>query len=180
MTLSYKAIINLSLPGDRTVFVEGVQPTYPDGIPDQALLDDVRDSINTDPVTGESRPPLGETNETLFVNPITRTGFYVEVSGLAVGDGGATILQQAKDEIEEALLEYFSISVKPFVDSTDSEIDRRDTITLVSISKVIQDVLNSLGGSSEGVDFGTSISYGLTTYTLGQGELSKLVAVAFV
>jgi uncharacterized phage protein gp47/JayE len=53
-----------SEPGDRSVFVEANTDIDPDGVAPSSLLTDVRDAINEDPDTGQTRPPLGHTDDT--------------------------------------------------------------------------------------------------------------------
>jgi hypothetical protein len=121
---------------------------------------------------------LGETDETLFVLSISRTPFYVRVFDLQVGDGSTSIIDQAKAEIEDALEEYF-LGLVPFVDSIDSELDRKDTVTTASVSKEVQDILYSLGGSIGGLTVGTSPYIDSSPYQLGQGEKAKLGTIDY-
>lgn len=158
-------------PPDRTVFVEADTTIDPDGIAPPALLDEVRDSITTDPITGLSRQPLGLTDGTLFVESITRTEYFVEITGLVVA---AAIETEVKAEIETALTNYF-LSLDPFVAGLDFEGDKDDVITELSISDIIQDVLSARDGSATSIAFGTSFgSYPSTPVTLDPGEEAKL------
>ena len=79
------ALLLESSPPDRTVYIEADTTIDPDGIAPQALLDEVRATITTDPVTGLARQPLGLTDSTLFVESISRTEFFVGISHLFVG-----------------------------------------------------------------------------------------------
>lgn len=164
------------LPGDRTVYCECTEAIDPDGIPPAALLDEVRSSINFDPITGEARPPLGETDDTLFVRAIRRTGFHVEVRNLTVSP---ELESQLKTKINEALDEYFR-SVIPFILGLDFEGDRNDTITNLSVSTVVQGTINSYGGSASSVGFAITPGVFEYIYQLGQGELAKLSGVTYV
>lgn len=161
-------------PPERTVYVESTTAIDNDGIPPQSLLDDVRDSITTDPDTGLSRQPLGLTDDTLFVEPITRTEFFVRITGLTVD---SSIEAAVKDEIETQLTNYFR-SLRPFVDGVDAPIDRNDLITELTVSDVVQDVLKASGGSAQSVAFDIAAGGGsLPEYQLGQGETGKLAVV---
>jgi len=165
-----------SYPGDRTVYVEAVSTIDADGIAPGSLLDSVRDAINTDPDTGLSRALLGLTNDTLFVESITRTSIYVEISDLDIDPAQEA---DCKADIVYALDLYFR-SIAPFVDGVDVPQERYDTITPLSVSRVVQDVLKSYGATAQSIVFG--IVFGVTTplHTLGQGELAKLGGVTYV
>ena len=159
-------------PPDRTVYVQADTTIDPDGIAPQSLLDEVRDTITTDPATALARQPLGLTDETLFVVSISRTAFYVRINGLTIS---ADIEAQVKSDIETALTNYF-LAITPFVDGIDSVIDRNDKITDLTVSQVVQDVLSANGGSATGINFGLSPGASLIEYQLSPGELAKLTA----
>lgn len=161
-----------SSPPERTVFIESDATIDPDGIASTALKDEVRASINNDPVTGASRPALGLTDSTLFVETITRTPFYVEITGFNAGTGvEATI----KSEIEAALTQYF-VSISMYVPAIDLEQERNDQITKLTLSDVVQDILTANGASAQLIEFDDTIAVPapLDIYTLDEGELAKL------
>jgi phage-related baseplate assembly protein len=160
-------------PPERTVYVEADTKIDPDGIPPASLLDDVRDSITYDPETGQTRQPLGLTDDTLFVEPITRTEFFVRITGLTVDPSIETAV---KGEIETQLTSYFR-ALRPFVDGVDAKIDDNSLITDLTVSDVVQDVLKANGGSAQSVAFDISKGGSIPEYQLGQGETSKLAAV---
>jgi len=164
-----------STPPERTVYVEAQTAIDADGIPTQSLLDDVRESITTDPDTGWARQPLGLTDDTLYVEPITRTGFYVEIRGLVIDPSKEFA---AKEEIEDELNTYFR-TVLPYVDGVDVEIERNDTITSLTISLTVQEVLTRYGATATGIGFGVLEGTFLSEYQLGQGELAKLLSVDY-
>jgi phage-related baseplate assembly protein len=168
-------IVNESLPGDRTVFIES---RIGDGVPTAGLLTAVRTNITTDPDTGEARPCLGDTDELLYIEPISRSDFYIQLSNLVAG---SEAIATTKSKIETALTTYFSNS-RPFIVGLDFEPDRTDIITDPSISLVIQGVLQSVGATADAVGFavGAAGPYTQATYTLGQGELAAFKAIAYV
>jgi phage-related baseplate assembly protein len=161
-----------SSPPERTVYIEATTTVDADGIAPQSLLNEVRQTITTDPVTSEARQPLGLTDETLFVETIERTGFFITIVDLSVS---SDIEAQVKDDIETALTNYF-LTIKPFVDGLDSEIDRNDKITDLTISNVVQDVLSANGGTANGVAFDITPATSIPEYTLSPGELAKLAS----
>lgn len=164
------ALLAESSPPDRTVYIESTTAVDAEGIPPQNILDDVRDNITTDPITGLSRQPLGLTDEVLFVEPITRTGFFIRIIGLVVDP---TIEASVKADLETAFIAYFS-SLRPFVDGIDAPIDRNDLITDVTVSNVVHDVTSAAGGSAQSVAFDTIFGGSIPEYQLGQGETAKL------
>lgn len=164
-----------SYPGDRTVYVEADPSIDPDGIPPSTLLDEVRESINVDPSTGLSRPVLGLTDATLYVEAITRTSVDVTITNLVTPAGSdATV----KADILAALDIYFS-ALAAFVGGVDLERDRNDTITTLTLGDVIQGVIGSAGASAETVEFSVSATpYDI--YILEPGELAKTGTVTYV
>jgi uncharacterized phage protein gp47/JayE len=170
-------INEISVPGDRTVYVEAtISGSNPDGIPSTLLLDAVRDAINTDPDTGLARPCLGDTDENLFVEPITRPGFYVEIRNLLVQSSQE---DQVKTSVESALTEYL-LSVGMYVEGVDPEVSRNDTITNYTVSTIVQDIFNVFGASASSVGFGKTPTEFLGSYQLQQGELAKLASINWV
>lgn len=164
-----------SYPGDRTVYVECNTSIDADGIPPVALLDDVRDAINTDPDTGESRMLLGLTDDTLFVEPIVRTSIFVEVRDL---DVEVEVEANCKSDISTALGLHLR-SLVPYVDGVDVVTERNDSITSLTISEIVQDVVRAYGGVCEGVGFGLVIGVFISLYTFDPGELVKLGGVSY-
>jgi len=163
-------------PGERTVYIKGDPDVYPDGIPDAALLDDARDYINNDPVTGESRPCLGSTDQTLYVEPITVTTFVFEVEGLTVDP---TVEDDAKDALDTALIEY-CVSLQPWIDGLDSDVDRNDTISQTSVSEVVNNVLRGFNGYAQFTRFGLVPASYLGSYTMNPGETAKSGGITYV
>jgi len=165
-----------AVPPERTVFVEADTGIDPDGIAPSGLLDDVRDALNTDPETGLSRQGLGLTDETLFVESITRIEFFVRINNLDIAlDQEA----QVKTDIETALTQYF-LSLNPYVDGLDPIFTRNDLITDLTISDVVQDVLSAAGGSADSLIFGTSFPTSLFNYRLSPGEKAKAGSITYV
>ena len=166
------ALLLESSPPERTVYVQADASIDPDGLAPQNLLDEVRASITTDPVTGLARQALGDTDDTLYVESIIRTAFFVEIRNLDIsGDLVAT----AKSEIAQALTTYFK-SITPFVVGLDSILDRNDKITDLTVSNVVQDVLSANGGTANSVAFSTIEGDSIPEYQLTMGELAKLAA----
>lgn len=157
-------------PPNRTVYIQTTTAIEEDGIPPQSVLDAARASIITDADTGIHNQPLGLTDDTLFVEPISRTPFFVQISGLSVD---STIEATVKSEIETQLTNYFLI-VQPFVDGLDAPIDRTDTITDLTVSSVVQSVLTANGGTAQAISFDIVQGGSLPEYILDQGELAKL------
>jgi phage-related baseplate assembly protein len=164
-----------SFPSDRTVYVESTQDINQDGIPPASLLTEVRAALNTDPVTGLSRPPLGDIDDTLFVEAITRTPIYVTISGISTDPD---VLAATKNQILSALTTHI-YNVPMFVAGIDPPQDRADTITPLTLSDVVQDILVANGGTAEKVVFGDSPGGNLPGYTLDPGELTKLGSIVY-
>jgi hypothetical protein len=163
------------LPGDRTVFIESTTDIEPDGIPPATLLDTVRDAINLNPTTDLSRPTLGDTNETLFIEPIYRSPFSVEIRGMEIDPA---LESETKIKIETELSIYMR-AIAPYVDGCDAPISRNDVLTNLSISLIVQDIISAAGGSVASIGFGPIAGTFISTYTLGQGELAKVGTINY-
>lgn len=169
------SILAESSPPDRTVYIEATDDIDPDGIAPQSLLDAVRANITLNPETGRERQPMGLTDETLFIESITRSGFYVSVRNLNVPDNQVANAQSALDN---ALDVYFR-SLESFVEGLDPTFEKNDFVTDVTISGIVDDVLRSFGGTADGVGFGVSPGNFLSSYNLAPGELGKLIQVDY-
>jgi uncharacterized phage protein gp47/JayE len=162
-----------AVPPDRIVYVQVNTDLDADGIPTQSKLDEVRSYITLDPDTGRTRQPLGLTDATLYVEPIIRTGFYVEVRGLTVD---ASLEAQVKANIETAVSTYFR-GLAPYVDGLDPVDEAvKAKITDSTITIIVQDVVASAGGIISGLGFGIAPGLFVGSYFLSQGETAKLAA----
>jgi hypothetical protein len=166
----------LSLPGDRTVYIQVKEEIDSDGWADQAILDKVRQNINFDPLTGYARPALGDTDSNLWVESIERIGIYVEVRDLIVA---ADKLAATKEAIDSSLDKYLR-GIQPYVDGLDALSERNDTITATSLSEKVQDAVKGFGGTVGSVGFGLSPGTFISIYTLAPGELGDKGGVVYV
>jgi hypothetical protein len=164
-------IINQSLPGDRTVFVES-ELTNP--IPTSGLLTSVRAAINygTD---GTYQPALGDIDSTLYVEPVRVAAIYVEVLNL---DVEAAVKVQCQDRVVDDLVAYCA-TCRPYISGLDFEMDRKDILTDLTIGKVVQGVLEVYGAASDGVRvaIGSAGAETVSSYQLNQGEIAVLSMV---
>lgn len=162
-------------PGERLIYVEVDTSIEPDGIPDSDILDQVRDYINNDPNTSLSRPVLGLTDDNLYIEAIIRTEFNCTITNLNVEDD---LLTQTKEDIETAITLYF-LAVFPYVVGVDLLTDKNNIITKLSLSKVVQDILDSVGGYADSVTFNLPSGPSLDNYELGMGEKAKLGTITY-
>lgn len=166
-----------SYPMDRSVFIEATVQVDPDGIAPPALLAEVRDAINFDPVTGKQRAGLGAVDSILWVESITRTSMDVEINGLVTPSGQEA---SVKADIEAASAIYFLL-VAPYITGITLPQERNETVTNLTVSLVVQEILNDRGSSATGVQFKLSSGGGfLPSYTVSQGELLKLGVITYV
>lgn len=158
-------------PGQVDLYVEATEASSgsPDGIPTNAQLQAVLDSVELDEQGLASRRPA---NALVNAFPITRVGFDVRVTGLLVDD-----LAQVRDDIEDALTEYF-ISREPFIPGL-SVPPRRDRITRSALGGVVDDVVSAQGGIFSAV-FLELNGASLDLYSLGVGEKSKLASLEWI
>ena len=165
----------VSFPGDRTVYIECQTTIDADGIAPPSLLASVRAAINTDPLTGLSRALLGLTDATLWVESIIRTSIFVEIRDFVVDPAKDAA---CKSDISDAL-ELYLRTIAPYIEGVDVVTERNDSITPLTVSGTIQDVLNSYGAISQGVGFGLIVGVFLPLYFLNPGELVKLGGVVY-
>jgi hypothetical protein len=163
-------------PPMRTVYVECDAGIQVDGIAPAGLLSQVRTAITTDAATALVRQDLGLTDGTLYVQAITRTSIYVQISSLNVPSGQTAQCQAA---ILSALTTYL-LAVTPFISGVDPSFTRNDSITNPSVSDIIQGVLVAYGASAVNIAFGLTGGTFQSSYTVGQGEKAKLGGVAYV
>lgn len=163
-------------PPQRTLYIECTTTIQADGIAPQPLLDQVRAEATTDPLTGLARQPLGLTDATLYVQAISRTAIYVQVSALNVPSGQTAQCQTA---IAAAMTTYLA-QIEPFVTGLDPAFGRNDTITNLTISRITQAVLTAYGASAANIGFGLGVGVFNSSYTVQQGERAKLGAIAYV
>lgn len=165
-----------SVPPERTVYVEADTDIDPDGIAPQSLLDEVEAAIITNITTGIANQPLGLTNDTLFVVSIRRISIFIRITNL---NADPSLEAQIKSQIESEFEKEFR-KLSPFVTGLDAEVDRDDTITDVSVSAIVQGVLDAYGASAENVEFGLTPGVFISFYQLLPGELTKLGSVEYV
>jgi hypothetical protein len=161
-------LVNESLPGDRTVYVESI--SSPATCP-PATIDDVRAALLTDPETGLSRMPLGLVDDRLYVESIYRSEIRVIVVGLNVA---ADIEVETKAKISASVADYVE-RVCCFVGGLDYPGDRVDTVSELTLSTVVQGILRGVGGSAEMCKF-TIETVDYEAYQMSQGELLTLHA----
>ena len=163
-------------PPARTVYIQAQESVDPDGIAPPALLDQVKENIITDPITGKHRQPLGLTDSTLYVQSIVRDEIFVDISGLAFPAGQE---QAVKDELDVAVGLYLSETLRPFVIGLDPEFERNDKITKISISNVVQDTLTANQASAQDIQFGFTFGVWILEHDLEPGQLVKLGAISY-
>jgi hypothetical protein len=90
-------------------------------------------------------------------------------------------LAEAKADIE-TFLELYFLSVRPYVESIDVVSEKNNILTDLTVSKIVQDVLSTYGGTAESATFGVygvSPPVAVSTYTLDANELAKLGTVTY-
>lgn len=155
-------------PGEVNAYVESSTET--DGIPTQAQLDAVFDSIEFDQSGLASRRPA---NAFVNVLPIARTSFDVTITGLKGND-----LATLQADITAAVEGYF-LRAEPFIVGLNTP-PRRDRLSRIELLGIINDVTKAADGTFTGATFtqtGTAIQ--LEVYNLGEGEKAKAANVGF-
>jgi len=163
-------------PPSRTVYIEASTSIDVDGIAPASLLTDARGFITTDPITGLARQPLGLTDDTLFVQSIIRTTIFIEIRNF---ESDPVKELQIKADISTALTNYF-LQIEPFVDGLDADFERNDLITDLTVSAIVQDVLEAGEASATGVGFGLSLGSFLASFQLDPGERTKIGTITYL
>lgn len=162
------------LPGTVELYSEATPESSgnEDGIPTQAQLDAVAASVELDQSGLASRRPAGAF---VISNPITRTSFDIQVTGIT----GVDNLAAVRASITAALEELFLLA-EPFIPGL-SIPPRRDQISRTRISATVEDIVTAAGGTFTGATFEvTGSGTPLDLYLLGKGEKAKAADVSFL
>lgn len=160
-------IVGASGPGWVDVYVEASAETAEDedGTPTSAQLAAVEAAINLDLAGKATRRPA---NARLNVQPITRTGFALEVAGLQPDT------PESRAAIEEGVDEYLR-SREPFIEGL-SVLPRDDRVTEAAVSGIVDTIVSAQGATVTTV----ALTPGPAT-VLGHGQKAKLtLPVSFV
>ena len=148
------------------VYVESTTDT--DGIPSQALLDDVYDAIQLDDNGIAYRRQI---NAYVTVHAITRQTYDVIVSGLNAPDVPA-----AQSAIESAIESYF-LQREPWITGL-AVLPRYDVIASSELAGVVGRVASSVGGYITGVAM-LQGAVPVDLYSLQEGEKAKVGTVSW-
>lgn len=153
-----------------TVYIEATADIDPDGIPTGAVLDAAEAAIQVDPETGIAREPLAGT---FTVEPISLKLFDVIINGLVSDDDPA-----AEDAITTALTMYFK-NKRPFLAGVDFLTDKNDIVSRAEALSVAVGAIKPYNGVITDLDL-ESGAVPIDSYTLDDGEKSKMDSIAFV
>lgn len=152
-------------PGKVLGYVEVVPDSgNPDGIPTNAQLEEVQNSVEYDVQGIATRRPVGALFQAL---PITRRSFTVYVEGLAAED-----VARAQTEITAGVQEYFA-SREPYIEGLDFP-PKRNTVSYLSVGGVVESVATAVGATVQGVElFEGALPIG-SVVTLQYGDKAKV------
>jgi len=156
-------------PPDRTVYVQVDESIDPDGIAPAPILDDVEDAIINNPETGGENQPLGINNSTLHVVSIRRNLIFTEIRGLDVDPSDLALITA---DIIAGLQIFYRVMV-PFVDGLDFVLEKNNFISDPILSRLVQNIIDTVGGTFSGLAFGLAPGAFIPAYTLGAGETVK-------
>lgn len=160
--------------GEVDAYVEAdTIPTNPDGIPSQALLDEVLANITYTQGSGgvglATRRPTGQWVNTIAIN---RLGVTMTVAELNVGDPVA-VQQQAEEAVDEYLR-----SREPFI-LGNSIPPAKNNITRSTLSSIIEDIV-ALSGGSMGATTMSVEGVAVENYALDREEMAKLESITWL
>ncbi len=158
-------------PGIVNVYSEATEASSgsPDGIPTNAQLQAVKDSIELDQNGLASRRPA---TALVLSLPISRIAFDVTITGL-VADNQAEVEQQIQDGVSQ----YFT-GRDIFIPGL-SILPRLDRITASGVAGVVDDIVNANGGIFTGATVSLD-GANVSIYQLQEGEKCKLVDTGVV
>lgn len=162
-------------PGDISCWVEATTEIDPDGVPTQAVLDAAEEAIVYDE-TGEIQK-LPTTTRELHMFAIQRDEVFFTISNLTVFDSGQ--LGDAKADIESALDTSLRL-MAAFIPGLDFVKDKNDTLSVPTLSGIVDDVVKTYSGSYDGLFFGFQAGQFSNTTILQPGQLVKRGPVTYV
>ncbi len=158
--------------GEVDVFVEAiladsVGPPY-QGVPTPTILTDVENDIETDPVTGIGRRPLG----VLAVNVAAIIPNDIDITI----DSGGTITVGQQALITQALTEAI-YNIRPFIAGIDNTATRNDVISQYGVGNVILQTIGSVIISSIVLEVNGSPE---TSFLFDLGNIPYLNSVTYI
>lgn len=160
-------------PGEVSVFIEA---DTNDGIPSGTLLNTVKDNLQYDPDTGETRAPVTNTVDDLRVLSVEHVEFRFNISDLDVDTG---VLAEAQAKVETAVDEHLR-SIKPYVVGIDREYERSDKVSSVSVSKIVSENLKLFGGEAGTITMDViGEANGVSLRQLIGGETARLSSIVW-
>lgn len=161
---------NESQPGDRTVFVKSTDESA-DYVPTSSLLSLCRDAIETSD-DGTTWTSVGDVDSTLFLEPVVPKYFTITIHEFTCGSTQETAAKAAA----VSDLTAFMATREPFCEGLDFEMDRKDSVSIGSLSACVQRTFDSYGAT-----FGTislEVDSGIVTkYLLQQGEIALVADI---
>jgi uncharacterized phage protein gp47/JayE len=158
-------------PGQVDVYVEATEASSgsEDGIPTGPQLTAVAAYINA---SVDGLPNRRPANVVVNVEPITRTGFEITVSGLT-----ATDMSAAEAALEAAAYEHLR-SLEPHIEGL-TPLPKRNVVSLAGVGGVLYEAANSVGASFTNYVVEETGVGAVTNRFLGEGEKAKLDSIAF-
>lgn len=159
-------------PGQVDVYCEATEASSgsPDGIPTNAQLQAVLDSIELNQAGLATRRPANALANALAIE---RLAFDVTVTGLSGIDDPIPV----QNSIIAAVEEYF-LGREPFIVGV-TVLPRVDTISRTSVSGIVEQIVSRAGGIFSGVTIKLGID-NIEVFTLGEGQKSKAGSVVFL
>jgi len=157
--------------GELDIFVEALPDDSTDdkGTPPPAMLIDVEDVINQDPVTFQDRRPA--TAFDLHIQAIILNDIDIEITGLAIDTPAI------RDTIDEAVI-AFLYTVRPFLDGAENPNNKNDWLY---ISNLISAINAAIGQSNNftGIDLKVN-TVSVTSYQFLGGNIAALDTITYV
>lgn len=151
----------------EAILSDSVGPPFK-GVPTPTILTDVTNDIETDPVTGIQRRPMG----TFVVNV---AAIHPRDADITI-DSGGTITADQQATIIAALTESI-YQIRPFIAGVDNAANRNDTISVFGIGNVIIQSVGTVIIASIDLDVGGSP---VSSFQFDIGNIPYLNSVTFI
>lgn len=153
----------------EAILADSVGPPYK-GVPTPTILTNAANDIETDPVTGIGRRPLG----VFVVNTLAISTQDVDITI----DSGGMLTTDQQTLITQAITDA-AYDIRPFIAGIDAVADRNDTISTYGIGSVIVATVGTAAAYVSSITLDVAGSP-VTSYLFDNGEIPYINSITYV